>query len=251
MIAVDNTLLKDVVNIFITKQPVTYDNELLKLLKYIQPPIRIGSFQLKLDIRGIKQSGGIIKSIDAEDEFELTKKVKLKLILSKVKSDYPYININNDEFESNYTATYPSNSSKEKVLEHIKCLMKEGNYIEIYDKYLFCDNGDYQNIDTRHNSVNIINQFISSSNVQFKIFCIREKYNNHNNSRITQENNRIMQRINFFSNFLLNFEHNNLNDHDRYIKIFKDNNIKYEIILSSGLYNILGNSDFTYVVRIF
>lgn len=250
MIAVDNSLLSDVISIFIKKEPIVYNNnnndELLKLIKYVQPPIRIGSFQMP-DRRALSQSGGIMLSVEANNELELARKTKLKLILSKDKSNYPYINITNDEFESNYTATYSSNRSKIKVLEHIKCLIKEGDYIEIYDKYLLNDNGDSVNVNDSHHSVNIINQISSNlTTQQLKIFC-------KNNGNISDENDRINARKRNITYRHIQYVHNinNLNKHDRYIIIFEDNNIKYEIILSSGLYNILGNSDFTYVIRVF
>ena len=117
MIAIDNTLLKDVIKIFIKKEPVSYTQELLNLIKYIQAPIIIGKFQIQ-DIRLLSQSGGIIKSIDAIDDNDLATKTKLKLILTKKpqkskddEDNFPYIDINADEFESNFTATYSKTSN--------------------------------------------------------------------------------------------------------------------------------------------
>ena len=248
MIAIDNTLLKDVIKIFIKKEPVSYTQELLNLIKYIQAPIIIGKFQIQ-DIRLLSQSGGIIKSIDAIDDNDLATKTKLKLILTKKpqkskddEDNFPYIDINADEFESNFTATYTSGTgNKQKVLKHIKSLMQEGNKIEIYDKYLLFDNGDNSNKNNNHNSVKIINNIISSlTSQELKIYC-----------KFDLGNNGIRSRKNNITYTNLSFIHNNLNFHDRYIKILNNSQLKYEIILSSGLYNILGNSDFTYVVRVF
>ena len=242
-LAVDNSLLQDVIKIFIKKEQIKYNNKIKNLFKYIQPPIAIGSFQFK-DKRILSQSQGIIKSIEANDELELARKTKLKLILSEVKENFPYVNINNDEFEVNFTATYPERSNKQKVLEHLKNLIEEGDIIEIYDKYLLNDNGDSINI-SQHNSVEIINRLIDNlTNQELKIFC-KDRGNSRN------ETSRIRQRKLSINYNNLIFIHNNLLNHDRYIKIYKKNKIEYEIILSSGLYNILGNKDFTYVVRTF
>ena len=242
-LAVDNSLLQDVIDIFIYKKPIKYNKKIKNLFKYIQPPIIIGSFQFK-DKRGLAQSQGIIKSIEADNEEELAKKTKLKLILSEIREDFPYVNINNDEFEVNFTATYTQNSNKQKVIQHLKSLVQEGDEIKIYDKYLLNDNGDSISIQ-EHNSVKIVNQLITHlTNQKLEIFS-------KNRGNITNETERIQERKLYINYTYLTFDHNNnnLSNHDRYIKIYKNTQIKYEIILSSGLYNILGNKDFTYVVR--
>jgi len=49
----------------------------------------------------------------------------------------------------------------------------------------------------------------------------------------------------------LTFNHNNFNEHDRYIKIYENNNLKYELILSSGIFNILNiNKDLSFILRV-
>ena len=107
------------------------------------------------------------------------------------------------------------------------------------------DNGDNSNKNNNHNSVKIINNIISSlTSQELKIYC-------KNYSKKKDEKNRIQSRKNKITYTNLSFIHNNLNFHDRYIKVLNNSQLKYEIILSSGLYNILGNSDFTYVVRVF
>lgn len=244
MIGVDNTLVGDVINVFIYKNPIVYDRAIIQLVKYIQPPIVLGKFQIH-DVRAWSQSQGIVRFVNAQNEQDLAREAKLKLLLSKNKSNYPYINVIYDEFEVNFTATYPQNGNKQKILEHIKELIQDGDKIEIYDKYLLNDNGDSTNINNNHHSVNIINQIISSlsNNQILEIYC-KDRGNNNN------ETNRINQRKSSINYHNLNYQHRNLSNHDRYIKIYKQNNLKYEIMLSSGLYNILGNKDITYVVRV-
>ena len=244
MVAVDNSLLRFVIDIFIKKKAIPYNRQLQNLIKYLRPPIVIGSFQIS-DPRLLRQSGGIIRAINANSDIDLASKTKLKIVLSNNKSHFPYININGDKFEVNFTATYTRSQNKQKVLDHIKMLIASGDKIEIYDKYLFHDNGDAFNIDRNHHSVDIINQITSIlNNHTVKIYCKnRGNIRNNENTRINDRKNNIT-----YSNITL--YHRDLNKHDRYIKIFKNNRTIYEIILSSGIYNILGNSDFTYVVRI-
>jgi hypothetical protein len=78
--------------------------------------------------------------------------------------------------------------------------------------------------------------------VELKISC----KNNCSNT----ENRKFYLENQFNNRFI--FNHHNLNDHDRYIRVYKNNKIIYEIILSSGIYYLEDNNkDLTYVVRIF
>ena len=177
---------------------------------------------------------------------DLRNHTALKIILSNNRNNYPYVNINQDEFESNFTATYSANANKQKVLDHIKDLCQSVDNIEIYDKYLFHNNGNINDVDDNHFSVKIINEIISCCNNQ----DITLYYKNKGKDSI--ETNNIQQRIDNFKNYSnLHYITNNISDHDRYIRIKKNGNLIYEIVLSSGIYNILGNKDFTYVVRTF
>jgi hypothetical protein len=67
---------------------------------------------------------------------ELCEKTIYKFILNTEKNDYPYININADKIERNFTATYGKNESRDKTIKHIKALCKNAKYIFIYDKYM-------------------------------------------------------------------------------------------------------------------
>jgi len=164
------------------------------------------------------------KRLINEDLIQLSKKTKLKIILSLNDSNFPFVNINGDVFENNFTATYMS-GDKTKILEHIKALTEDSNKVEIYDKYLFFDNAKNNKNIKSHYSVLFLNHILSiSSNI--KIQCYDKKQNNKD------ETNRIKQRIAKFSN--ISFDHQNLNEHDRYIKIYKNNTLKYEIILKNN-----------------
>jgi hypothetical protein len=67
---------------------------------------------------------------------ELCEKTIYKFILNTEKNDYPYININADKIERNFTATYGKNESRDKTIKHIKALCKNAKYIFVYDKYM-------------------------------------------------------------------------------------------------------------------
>jgi len=248
MIAVDSSLLGDVVKIFVKKEPVSYDKRLQNLIRYIIPPVTIGSFQIP-DVRLLSQSGGIVRSVLANNEVELVSQTNLKIILSDSNSNFPFVNINSDEFETNFTATYTINSNKLKLYEHIESLIKVGNKIEIFDKYLLFDNGDTTNIDNSHYSIKFVEDILNNcGNMDFTIFCKSRDRNQNHNIRIRDRKNAI-NTINHSNNVI--FDHNTFSEHDRYIRIYKDNNLKYEIILSSGIFNILNpNKDISYIVRI-
>lgn len=135
---------------------------------------------------------------------------------------------------------------KTKILEHIKALTEDSDKVEIYDKYLFFDNArNNDHTDENHYSVSFLKQILSiPSNI--KIQCYDTKQNNKD------ETKRIKQRIDQFSNIsFISFDHKNLDEHDRYIRIYKNNTLKYEIILSGEIFNILNpNKDISYIVRI-
>ena len=195
---------------------------LFKLLNFYKKHItnveqlkRIGINNTALQ-RQLAQQGYINESLEY-----LAQKTKLKIILSKEKNNYPYVNINGDIFESNFTATYERQTDRSKAVEHILALVKEGNKIEIYDKYLLSNNGDNLNFDNNHSSIKFLEKLINSmnSNVKLEIYC---KNDQEGQQRISYLQNTFSDRI--------AFHHNNLRDHDRYIRVFKNNTKIYEII---------------------
>lgn len=155
---------------------------------------------------------------------ELCEKTKYKLILNTERNDYPYININADTIERNFTATYNKNESREKIIKHIKALCRNANYIFIYDK---------------HMNDKVIKK-ISSILPQKKLNII---YKAKQLSQ-TQISNLKKECKDWK---ILQDSKNTYDDyHDRYLLI--DNNI--EIILTSGFdYLFDENKDFTYIVR--
>lgn len=155
---------------------------------------------------------------------ELCEKTKYKLILNTERNDYPYININADRIERNFTATYNKNESREKTIKHIKALCRNAKYIFIYDKHM--NDKVIQKISKilPQKKLNIIYKDGQLSQIQ--ISNLKKECKDW---KIQQDSKNI------YNNY-----------HDRYLLI--DNNI--EIILTSGFdYLFDENKDFTYIVR--
>jgi len=155
---------------------------------------------------------------------ELCEKTTYQLILNTEKKDYPYININADQIERNFTATYGKNESREKTIKHITALCRKAKYIFIYDRYM--TDKVIQKIPHffPKNKLNIIYKEGQLSQTQI--------------SRLKKE----------CKNWKIQPDSKNTyhDYHDRYLLI--DNNI--EIILTSGFdYLFDKNKDFTYIVR--
>ncbi len=175
----------------------------------------------------------------------LAKESTLKLILTDNESNYPYIDINNDKFQVNFTATYIENEPRVKIVEHIKDLVQNGDKIKIYDKYLFHDNQRNNSDIATHSSVEFINQIINSNlNINYELI-FKATGNNNQTTRIKQRQFSVDNQD--FINFNTS---SSFDEHDRYIRILNNNILIYEIVLSSGVFNILNNSkDMTYLAR--
>lgn len=251
-LVLEDHLLKEYMKFKYDKNPKI--DKITKLFDYYKPHITT-----------VKQLGGVYENLNlpinkmilqqlankrliSNSLIDLAKKTKLKIILSEDKSFYPYVNINGDEFESNFTATYQKNNNKIKVLKHIKELVSSGDEVEIYDKYLFHDNkrGNLE-IDS-HFSVKAIKKMVEENlSRKFKLLF---SSNGQNVGEPLRIDGRKLVITNLTSN--VSVQNCGLCEHDRYIKIYKDNKQLYEIILSSGVYNILSlEKDFTYIVRAF
>ncbi len=165
---------------------------------------------------------------------ELCQETTYKFILNTERDDYPYLNINSDRIERNFTATYGKNESRDKTIEHIKALCKNAKFIFIYDKHM--NDKVIREIAKilPRKKLNIIYKNGQLSDTQITILrdickawtkdCIKTK------GWTMQEDRR-----NTYYDY-----------HDRYLLI--DNQI--EIILTSGFdYLFDENKEFTYIVR--
>lgn len=156
---------------------------------------------------------------------ELASKTKYKIILSTDRNDYPYVNINDDNIEKNFTGTFLRNESRDKAIKHIKALCKEAEkFIIVYDKYF---NEKDDNADTL---INLLPKHKLEIIYQLNTF--------------SQEQKDKLQKA--CPTWTLRDE--NFQDcHDRYLII--DN--KVEIILTSGFWYLNNLSkEITYIVRL-
>ena len=215
----------------------------LRRVKQIDPSLVDSSLERQL------ASIGLI----GQNLADLSKLTLLKIVLSESNSNFPYVNILGDEIESNFMATYGIGANRQKAKQHIEELIKSGNKIEIYDRYLFFDNtGNINN----HPSIRLLTTWANSNqNISIEIYCYQQRRGNNQN--VHQETQRITSRISYIQGVSSNIQIMNFptnpptNYHDRYIKVYENQNLKYEIILSSGIYFLEDTGrDLTYVVRV-
>jgi hypothetical protein len=204
------------------------DSKLLeRFLSYYHAPHKTTVEQLKRigchDTRLIQQ---LIRS-DSLPLEELAQKTFYKIILNTAKSEYPYVNINDDFVENNLSLTFRIGENREKLTKMIKAFCQDANTILIFDKYLI-DNKEYTK------------QFFEALMPHRRLTVFYNK--KHLNQRIKTEIKKICKDW-----FLKEDTKSHLeNSHDRYLII--DN--KTEIILSSGFRNLFDiSSDITCLIR--
>lgn len=151
-----------------------------------------------------------------------------KIILSKDKREFPYINIFNDKLESNFTATFKSEESRTKAAKHFTSLFYNAKSIFIFDNFIKKADLEYLIAECK------INQNIDISTIESK--ASKKKGGIKENINIKGVDVKVVNHQNYDKD----------NTHDRYINIDQ----KIEIILTSGLDNFRNTSkDFTYIIR--
>jgi hypothetical protein len=164
---------------------------------------------------------------------ELSELTKYKIILDKEKTNYPYINIFKDEIENNYSATYYKDIPRDKAREHIKALVKNSNYIFIYDKYM-------TEPTSWNHSKKLFTELLPRKSLTI---CYPKEYRE---DHLTDKAKEIKNIYTHWKIIKDTSSKNHRDLHDRYIIIDK----KLEIILTSGIDNLFDEtSDFTYIVR--
>ncbi len=228
-IVLSDELLKEFYNF---KRNLAFNNNIIdRLLLYYKPPHITNFAQLKRV--GIEDrvliSQLINKGLNRQTLEELSDKTIFKVILDKKNSNYPYVNIFQDEIENNYTATFKRNS-RDKAREHIKALLKNANSIFIYDKYL--SSNDYNWSNCKKFFVDLIPK------KPLTIFYKKD----HLKQTFISDIKKIYRNWKIKENKGANYR----DLHDRYLVI--DN--KMEIILTSGFnYLFDEDKDFTYLIR--
>lgn len=232
MLALNEELLKIFQSLFIKKGVISYDEKILKFFKFIQLPIAISKHKFNNN-QLLKQQGSIFKIYDKNNDEELVKSTKLKLMLTdeNINSDFVTVNILNDEIDVRFSATYGSGQNKNKAKKHIKALLSDAEIIKIYDKYLSIIN---RNFDVwKEINLNILKYVLPRKNINIEIFC-----------GDNWDNSRKQDLTNIYDNWYITKRSWNANLHDRYIETDK-----VKILLSSGLSNLDNRGkDFSYMV---
>ncbi|QKF65504.1 hypothetical protein [Campylobacter corcagiensis] len=207
---------------------------LLKILKFYKDGIVLTKNQIELirkeisefDLKDEHISSFVRQGYAIDSTIEdLAKQTRLKVILSKDKNDFPYININGDKIENNFTATFKAEENRNKAKDHLNALLKNANEIMFYDKYIN-DNFD--------KFKEFINENIEKT--RKKLYCYKLEQKNISIIKGLCKDWTIKSDDPRFEGYR----------HDRYIIV--DGSI--EIILTSGLcylYDI--DKDFTYIIR--
>lgn len=153
---------------------------------------------------------------------ELASKTRYKLILSDERSEFPYLNINNDNIEINVSGCYYKNSCRNKAISHLKSICEKATKIIIYDKYLT-------------SCLDVLELFINK---------VRKLTLIYDSNHITDEDIEIIRMK--LPQVMFEGRKDIPEHHDRYIII--DNNI--EIILTSGFkYLSDSNKELSYIIR--
>ncbi|TXK94122.1 hypothetical protein BMR09_09515, partial [Methylococcaceae bacterium CS3] len=144
---------------------------------------------------------------------DLVTKTRYKLILNTDKDDYPYVDINQDKVEKNFTLTFGIGENRDKAIQLITALCLDAKFILIFDFY-FCNRWN--------NTKNLFQQVIPHKNITLL-----------HDDHLTKKTSEI-KKINPTWTIKRDKKETFRNAHDRYLLI--DN--KIEIILSSGFDNL-------------
>jgi hypothetical protein len=158
---------------------------------------------------------------------DLYKKTKYKIILNTKESRFPYVNINNDQVEKNFSLTFKKNENRDKAIYLLKSLCEDAIQIWIYDKYLTTN--DYKNLikflPKKRLKINFCNNFLEELKKELK-----KEYSDWYMPTLNK---------NIYDNL-----------HDRYLRIEDKNKSKIELILSSGFQYLFDtNKDISILIR--
>jgi len=155
---------------------------------------------------------------------ELVNKTDYKLILCTDKSNFPYVNINEDSVTVAVIGCYYRDASRNKAISHIKALCKNANQLYLYDTYLY----------GRNESIDGLKSILPDKNIEII----------YHPDHLTSGDITHLFDVN--PKWCFKSDNNIQSHHDRYI-IVDD---KVEIILSSGFHYLTAQSkELTYIVR--
>lgn len=164
---------------------------------------------------------------------QLTKNTIYKIILSKDKNYFPYVNIIKDTIENNITASFNKSQERDKAKAHLKDMFKGAKSLFIYDNYLCNNQESFEAFAKECFPKKILNIFYpNEEKIQFTQNLCSNLKKICNNWQIKENEDPIIKQYNGL--------------HDRYIIIDR----KIQIILTSGIDNLMNiEKDFTYIIR--
>jgi len=203
-----------------------------RLLNYYHSPHLTNIDQLKrikqfesIDptlLQSLLSAGYISQSLE-----ELSKITRHKLILNTERFDYPYVNINDDKIEKNFSLTFKIGENRDKAVQVIQALCSEAKLVLIFDAY-FSKN--------QKETENFFHQILPKKKLTLA----------HDNKHLTKNYISVIKGIHPSWTIKPDRYNTFKNSHDRYLII--DN--KIEIILSSGFsYLFATDKDLTVVIR--
>lgn len=212
----------------------TYDKKLVeKLLHYYKPVYLTNIAQLnridhKPDLTlksNLAKNGLVSQSLE-----DLAKKTRFKIILNTNQDDFPFVNINGDKLENNYSGTFLHSESRNKAIAHITALCADAkSEIIVYDKYFHSS----KNKDIEEQNIAVLKRILPKH--RLTITFDQNSFSENQQAQLKSE----------CPAWTLNKKRLS-NNHDRYLIV--DN--KMEIILTSGFQYLTDTSkDFTYLVR--
>lgn len=163
---------------------------------------------------------------------QLATQTLYKIILSKDKSEFPFVNVFKDKLENSFTATFIKNEERLKAKEHFKALFNEAKSLFIYDKYLLDNHNSFKEFAKECFPEKQLNIFYPASLSFNQNLCTHLK--------------ELCKDWQVKQNQDTQINNNYTNLHDRYIIIDK----KLQVILTSGIEYLMDESkDFTYIIR--
>ncbi len=206
-----------------------YNKDIIEKLLHYYKPVYITNIsqyeRIKHEIKPDLKKALSANRLTNQSLEELALKTKYKIILSSKRSDFPYVNINHDNIENNFTGTFLRSESRSKAIEHIKSLSYAAKKsILVYDRYFY----------NKEDNADILINLLPRKKLE-----IIYQHNSFSEPQINKLKSQCAEWT---------FRDDNFTDnHDRYLII--DDNV--EIILTSGFSYL---SDFTkeitYIVRL-
>ncbi len=181
----------------------------------------------------------LINIIPQCSDEELVHNSLLKLMLIDIANTHTFVTLNimnnYEKLKLRFGGMYPNHLDKNKAQQHIKALLSDAEWVKVSDSYI--DNNTSQ----WNENKNLLNDIVPHKTLDLTI---------ESGSIINRRNPLSQSKKEELKSLCNNWtiqgrQYNDNSFHDRYIET---NELK--ILLSSGLYHLSSDKDFTYVVEI-